>query len=263
MQQQRLSRYHGEDDDYLLSYEMEQSFVGTKTIGGFTLQEDDDDVYNDNVNKASKINHDEYDTVVYEQASDAEDEDTIRNAEMGEEFGSVVASWATSKCGDQRPSSAGITSDGRPPLPGFVLGASSSSKMSQRYPGPDIPSGYEPKCHKFGKDENPGTWKDESRTSQEERMEEQRKIIQAERRAGMLKKEKECESGPMAGSAFAGLAVAMKDHFTSSMRDTSEIDDECKAIGLHQPNMNGVLLPPEPNTVQNTTQSTTALGCLR
>ena len=114
---------HDEDDDPLVSYETEQSFVGTKTVGGFALREDDDDVYDDHV-KASKSNRDEYDTVVYEHASDDEhDHDTKRN-ETGKDLASVFASWATGKeDGKGSKSSRGVTSDGRPPLPGFILGA--------------------------------------------------------------------------------------------------------------------------------------------
>jgi len=244
-QRQRPTLNHDEEEDNpLVSYETEQSFVGTKTVGGFALHEDDDDVYDDSV-KTSKVNHDEYDTVVYEHASDLEDEDTKGDNATGEEFGSVFASWATSKTNGDQKTSRGITSDGRPPLPGFVLGASTTSKMANRYPGPDIPVGYEPKRHEFGKEEYPGAWKDESHATQQELMEQRRKTIHAERRIEMLKKEKERESGPMAGEAFAGLAAAMKNRFTSSAPDTSENGGP---IGLQQPNANGVPFLPEPMT---------------
>lgn len=236
---------HGyeEEDNPLVSYETEQSFVGTKTVGGFALREDDDDVYDDH-GKESKLNREEYDTEVYEHASDVEDEDTKGEAATGEAFGSVFASWATSKTDHPKTSTGGITSDGRPPLPGFALGASSTSKTAKRYPGPDIPTGYEPKRHEFGNEEYPGAWKDESHAAQQELMEQRRKAIQAERKAQAVKKEKERESGPMAGAAFAGLAAAMKNRFTSSA--TSENGGKPIAVGLQRPQATGVPLPPEP-----------------
>ena len=238
------------EDDPLVSFETEESFVGTKTVGGFALREDDDDVYDDNAGKVSKINHDEYDTVVYEHASDAEDDNDKEDAVTGEEFGSVFASWATSKPGEQKPSaSRGITSDGRPPLSGFVLGASATPNMTKRYPGPDIPAGYEPKRHEFATDEHPGAWKDESHVAQQELMEHRRKTAQAERRADIIKREKERENGPMAGVAFAGLAAAMKNRFTSSAPDVTENGGP---IGLQQPNANETPLPTESVAVKET-----------
>jgi G patch domain-containing protein 1 len=222
-----------EEDNPLLSYETEQSFVGTKTVGGFALREDDDDVYDDGP-KTCAINRDEYDTVVYEHTSDVEDDATEDKNEQ--EFSAVLASWATSKAGasDAR-TNRGITSDGRLPLSGFVLGASNmTTGQPTRYPGPDIPDGYEPKRHEFGEGEYPGTWQDESRNIQQEIMEQRRKSIQAERTKEISHKQKERESGPMASAAFAELAFAMKNRFTTSAPDEAR-DAKPSAIGLQQP----------------------------
>ena len=242
----QLQTNEEEEDNPLVSYETEQSFVGTKTVGGFALHEDDDDVYDDNV-RASKINPDEYDTVVYEHTSDAEDEDTTGATVTGEAFGSVFASYATSKTGDQKSTIRGITSDGLPPLQGFVLGASSTSKISKRYPGPDIPAGFELKRHKFGGDEYPGVWQDESHAARQELMEQRRSKVEEERRAKAVDTEKERERSPMAGAAFAGLAAAMKNRFTSGVPDTSE-NGGPTTIGLQQPiaGDSGVPVPPKP-----------------
>jgi Protein of unknown function (DUF1604) len=167
-----------EEDNPLISYETEQSFVGTKTVGGFALREDDDDVYDDDA-KVSKVNRDEYDTVVYEHTSDVED-DSMKDV-TGENFGSVLASWATSKTGiSETTTNRGITSDGQSPLSGFVLGASYMTGQPTRYPGPDIPDGYETKRHEFGEDEFPGTWQDESRNLQQELRDQRRKTEERE-----------------------------------------------------------------------------------
>lgn len=220
-----------EEDNPLVSYETEQSFVGTKTVGGFALREDDDDVYDDGA-KASKVNRDEYDTVVYEHTSDVED-DIMRDV-AGEEFGSVLATWATSKAGiSETTTNRGITSDGRPPLSGFVLGASNMTGLPTRYPGPDIPDGYEPKRHEFGEDEFPGTWQDESRNVQQELMEQRRKTVEVEQKTETKQKTNVRESGAMASAAFAGLAIAMKNRFTASAPDVMQ-NTKPSAIGLQQ-----------------------------
>jgi G patch domain-containing protein 1 len=223
-----------EEDNPLVSYETEQSFVGTKNVGGFALREDDDDVYDDDP-KTFKINRDEYDTVVYEHTSDVEDE--ITKDATGEEFGSVLASWAMSKAGaSETRTNRGITSDGRLPLSGFVLGASNmTTGQPTRYPGPDIPDGYEPKRHEFGEDEYPGTWQDSSRNVQQELVEQRRKTVQAERKKEIPQKQKKRESGPMASAAFAGLGLAMKNRFATSTPDEAHDTTKPGAIGLQQP----------------------------
>lgn len=221
-----------EEDNPLISYVTEQSFVGTKTVGGFALREDDDDVYDDDA-KASKVNRDEYDTVVYEHTSDVED-DSIKDV-TGENFGSVLASWATSKTGiSETTTNRGITSDGRPPLSGFVLGASYMTGQPTRYPGPDIPDGYEPKRHEFGEDEFPGTWQDESRNLQQELRDQRRKTEEGELKTETTQKKNIRESGPMASATFAGLAIAMKNRFTTSAPEATQ-DTKPSAIGLQQP----------------------------
>lgn len=256
--------HHDEEDDPLVSYETEQSFVGTKTVGGFALREDDDDVYDDHV-RASKSNRDEYDTVIYEHASDDENDHDTRRNETGEDLGSVFASWATSKDREGSKSSRGVTSDGRPPLPGFVLGASATStKVIERYPGPDLPSGYEPKRHEFGNDEYPSELKEETKALHQSLLEERRKTMQQERKVEIHKMQMKRESGPMASSAFAGLAAAMKNRFTPSAPEPAGSQHgQPAAIGLHRPSKESinVSIPrepvpiPKPITITRTTMT--------
>ena len=179
-------------NDYL-SYETMEDFVGTKSVGGFALQDDADDAYDDDHhrdhldreaikgNKHFRRGGQEYSTEVYEhQDSDDENDTDPHHDTMGDrsrlgnkqnkasanksglatDFGGALASWAgtdpaTSTTTDSKTRTTMLfTSDGRPPISGFQLGGSLESHR-KRYPGPDIPRDFELRKHKFGPNEHP------------------------------------------------------------------------------------------------------------
>ena len=202
-----------DSDDPYLSYETVQEFVGTKTAGGFAIREDMDDVYDENPLQTSSlhINKDEYDTEIYEHESDDEGTDNKKPS-----LGGMLSSWAT---GDSKTSDRGVTSDGRPPLPGFCLGGATSEADIKRYPGPEVPSTYVLKRHVFRDDEHPVKIQ---QIAQQEKVEQQRQ--QAFKRI----------TDPMAGVTFLGLAAAMKSRFTAAAPVTKE-DDAPTPVGLYRP----------------------------
>lgn len=245
---------HGEEndhDDHNVSYETVQDFVGSKTVGGFALREDDDDVYDDNpvANKSGellKVDDNEYDTVVYEHDSDEEGGDSRQSS--GQDFGGVLSSWAAlqgTAPATAASSNRGVTSDGRPPLAGFVLGTSDAVKISGgeggekavRYAGPDVPINYTLKRHDFGQEEHPEMLAEKSRSIQRQMVMERKHTVAVQSLVtSQPKGEKTKPHQPMAGATFAGLGAAMKSRFTSG--DTSASRKESTAVhpfGLHIP----------------------------
>lgn len=152
-------------DEPLVSQETIQDFVGTRSVGGFALHDDEDDAYDDEA-KPGQLDPDAYDTVIQDVAdSDAEDDNNptkMASASVSKApqtnkmrgLEAVLSSWASST-GNNRKSNVTVTSDGRPPLPGFVLGSSMASTSSQRFRGPDVPTDYDVHPHEQEREEDP------------------------------------------------------------------------------------------------------------
>jgi len=202
------------------SYETMQDFIGTKTSAGFSIREDDDDVYDDHVlqkdtSLKSQIDKDSYETEIYEHRSDDDDND-----QKAATFGGVLSSWiGIDKKKSDLDESNGMTADGRPLLRGFRLGSSITRAEMIRYPGPDIPSDFTLKMHSFEEDESP---------------ESLLKISARETTKRLRQESLQNAIDPMAGGAFSSLATAMKNRFTSASQEHEE-NDNVMPVGLHRP----------------------------
>jgi G patch domain-containing protein 1 len=205
-------------DDPYLSYETAQDFIGTKTVGGFAMREDADDVYDENAlakgSSLLQVDKEQYDSVIYEHESDDEEPDQKQQSVRG-----ILSSWAAGDSSKGAGIDQGVTSDGRPPLPGFCLGGVTTIVESKRYAGPELPPNYVLKHHQFREDEHP------SKLAQIAKQEK----VELNRQHAF-----ERLTNPMAGAAFTGLAAAMKSRFTAAAPATTEIT-ELAPVGLHKP----------------------------
>ena len=243
----------------VLAYETAEDFIGRKGTAGFALEDDDDDVY-DNVQVASSagmstisgghaskfvgIGGEEYHTELIDHDSDAEGEDSSQAKHGGSvAFAGALSAWAT---GDDMDGATGgassttkaVTSDGRPPLDGFVLGGSGGEKdmTNKRFPGPDLPPNFEPLRHVFREEDLPEQVAEQSNRAKEEA--EKTRGAQSAGAATLqsyTNPQKRDDATPMAGNAFAGLAAAMKNRFTSGRSDAGKTEDKDN-IGMRVPN---------------------------
>jgi hypothetical protein len=167
-QQRRVTKKRGpskredpDGGDPYVSFETAEDFAGYKSVGGFALREDDDDAYDDRpISDKAKIDRDAYDTVVYEHESGDEDHHHsptgVKESSGAAGFGSFLSSWAkVASAKETIATSTARTSDGRPPLSGFVSGGTDSISSPSRFRGPDIPSDYIVRRHVFAEDEHP------------------------------------------------------------------------------------------------------------
>ncbi len=226
-------------------YETTEDFVGSKSVGGFALREDDDDVYDNNMlpeQDNPSLDHDQYDTVVYEHESDPEDDLSRPNSNPSikratQDLSGLLSSWATGKKDDVKAGKAigkpadnatistmvGLTADGHAHLAGFVLGTSSlPTQKVQRYPGPSVPADYKVQRHVFASEHMPSTLEVLSRAVQLEMVGERQRAalhdaleVNAAANAPGRQAQRDREK-PMAGPTFSALAVAMKNRFRSS-----------------------------------------------
>ncbi len=251
------------DGDYL-TYETAEDFVGKRSAAGFAFRDDEDDAYDDDVAIYKNGNKnrgdpstlpkglsvgDEYNTEVYEHESS--DEDNYGNSvaalnknqnKSAVDVGNIFASWA----GTNQPSTASgpasvpraaLTSDGKLPLEGFVLGDSMDSNK-KRYAGPEMPRDYTIQRHKFGEHENPYVLEAISNAVKLEQKEEKWKQQNTQRQEPI----QETSSSRPLSNNFSTLAEAMKRRFTSSTEafssNTGEATTEApKSLpaGLHMP----------------------------
>jgi hypothetical protein len=261
-----------EDDPYV-SYETVEDFVGQKSVGGFALREDDDDAYDDAApsGKDSKVqvSLEEYNMEVYEHSSDDDQQhmpatsSNPKKNNAASDFGGVLASWAktTSKIEDESKPHGGLTTDGRPPLPGFVLGGSVQSHI-QRYPGPDVPLSYQVKRHVFGENEHPLIFQTLSRSVQLEAEDQRRQVAFHEALQANKQRSKETSSsGPMAGGRFDHLQLAMKSRFTTA---TATNKETATPIGLYVPDATAKLqAAPDEKTGENQPRKEIAITITR
>jgi hypothetical protein len=241
-------------DDYL-SHETAEDFVGKLSVGGFALRDDEDDAYDNrhasHARKPTQMNlGEEYNMEIYEHhESDEEDtgqgivsldpSKTIGNngglRQTKTDLGGILSSWAnTSSTSNQK--SVALTSDGRPPLEGFVLGGSMESHK-KRYPGPDMPREYMVKRHVFGENEHPLIFQTIARAVQLQEREQQRQKFHKHQQQPLV-----------AGGTFSNLGNAMKIRFTSSKKEESEGPERA---GLYKPDPVVLAKQPEEETPSN------------
>ena len=211
---------------------------------------------------------DEYNTEVYEHESSDDEALTnsrnsifgagrdksaqpvaSKNAKMNNKalsVGNMFASWA----GTDQPSDGGetfipraaLTSDGKPPLAGFVLGDSMDINK-RRYHGPNIPRDYMIERHKFGEHESPYVLEAISNAVRLEQKEERRSQLRSQQQEEGQRQiqQKRDESSRPLSTNFSSLAEAMKNRFTSSTEDSSKkqksTTETSKPLpaGLHMP----------------------------
>ncbi|KAG7343982.1 DUF1604 domain containing protein [Nitzschia inconspicua] len=231
-----------ERNEYL-SYETAEDFVGKRSSGGFALRDDEDDAYDnrqslrgDRAQKMIGTNlGEDYNMEVYEHESSDDDDHfgstTSKSASSKKQpTANLFAAWA----GGNADSSSGkkdldtpvnapktvMTSSGQPPLPGFVLGSSTSINR-KRYPGPDIPRDYEVQQHQFGENEHPEVYQTISRAM---KLQQEDEIAKAgHSNVAQVRQQQQHNTRPMS-SNFTALADAMKSRFTSGSTPSKKID---------------------------------------
>ena len=209
-----------ESQTNVLAYETADDFIGTKTVSGFALHDDDDDVYDDqfhekdgNGSKSAYFNADEYNTEIY-QDSDSGVETEDQQSDQGlkkndiDTFGGALSSWAS----DTKTKAPTKTNDGLHVLQGFVMGSESFNLASRRWPGPDVPVGYVVQRHKHSNREDIERIKTLSR--------DMKSNMLSRRMQSKSKDDDKCatvrSSAPMAGNQFSSLANTLKSRFTTS-----------------------------------------------
>ena len=263
---------HESNSGEYLSFETAEDFVGKRSAAGFALRDDEDNVYDDDItynqrNQSDKNSGkqsipskgvnvgDEYNTEVYEHESSDEDigvnpntQSTVsgkKNQNESMDIGDMFAAWAgtdqASSSGKSSPvQRAALTSDGRPPLAGFVLGDSMDINK-RRYPGPDMPRDYTLQRHKFGEHENPFVLEAISNAVRLEQKEERRSQMREQQNRRFVQQNRDESSSRPLSNNFSSLAEAMKSRFTSSKEETSQKGESNTEIskslpaGLHMP----------------------------
>lgn len=238
--------------DEVLAYETTEDFIGSKTVGGFALHDDDDDVYENplgqTVSSSDQVMND-YNNEAFEASdSDADDFSTtqpfnLQNKAQHDKkqegdvtaFADALSAWATesrpkNKSGDLKMNSspakvhAPVTSDGKPPLSGYVLGGSgdlgNKSNEIKRWPGPNIPDSFHLQRHKFHEKDSIGKMKEMTSAIK-------RQMISNRRTKDAISSTKQVaekttnplgiirDIKPMAGTQFSLLSAGLKDRFTS------------------------------------------------
>lgn len=256
-----------------LSYETAEDFVGKRSAAGFALRDDEDNAYDDDHTTYDRQNGkynggpqsalkkgfsvgDEYNTEVYEHESSDEDDygrggvlpnassvtSTKTKRKESVDIGSMFAAFAGTDQPGGKSSSvqrATLTSDGKPPLAGFILGDSMDINK-RRYPGPDMPRDYTIQRHKFGEHENPYVLEAISNAVRLEQKEERRSQLRQPQSQPQIQQKLEESSRPLSNN-FSALAEAMKSRFTSSTEEASKkgesVTETSNSLpaGLHMP----------------------------
>ncbi|GKY94828.1 hypothetical protein MPSEU_000448000 [Mayamaea pseudoterrestris] len=219
-----------------------QDFVGTESAAGFALHDDDDehvfdrdDIASKHISAKIKLNVDEYDMEAYEpeeSGSDNDDEQQGKSnvnkpAELMSKFGDALSSWsgATSEANNaaQTLMATAVTADGKPPLPGFVLGGNDHTLQVNRFRGPDMPPDYQLRPHKFGPNENPRVWQALSHSTKLAAAEQRNDHVLAQARIVAPAKQINASAVPPTASVFGNLSKTMNDRFTAA---STELETE-------------------------------------
>jgi G patch domain-containing protein 1 len=249
--EKRLVVAQNDSNENYESYEVTQDFVGSRSVGGFALRDDEDDAFDDNDRALTKVSNkvhidkDEYNTVIDDPHSDDDDVDPANQAgQAAEALASGLLSW-TDTSGTQSTKEGTkitlLTSDGRPPLPGFGLGGSGGTTKMQRYRGPDLPDGYRVEPHVFTEEEHPLVWKTLARAVQLEANEVSKAAAVQEALASNRIQQKKVAppkpravAAPMMNPAFASMADAMKNRFTAGKNELAADAKSALPSGLVQ-----------------------------
>jgi len=169
MSHHQSSSHYAADRDYT-------DFIGTKASSGFALHDEDDaNVYQDGEERGDNGDGGEYTTEIHSPVASEDEDDNnglfgkpailekkSKASERGtkgvEGSGKVAAdAWSAWGIGES-PAVKRTTMDGKPPLSGFTLAASTDSQAKsvapKRWKGPTVPSGYVLKHHVFTKEED-------------------------------------------------------------------------------------------------------------
>ena len=164
-------RSDGQHDSQHMNYAAQDytDFIGTKASSGFALEDEDDaNVYQDDEHDGdgfpkSNNNRSGYNLEIHSPVASEDEDDnndlfhdatasrsirsSVRKSREGE--GNVAGAWDAWGMG-VGDSVKSVTSDGKPPLPGFQLGQQKNSGNSiKRWTGPMVPSGYVLQRHTF------------------------------------------------------------------------------------------------------------------
>ncbi len=231
-----------DDNKHVLAYETMEDFIGTKTVGGFALQDDDDQVYDSTIGQSSsffnrgeknKINLGDYHNEAYEGSdSDVEEGDFLlnrrdlstkqnhngpkhedKNKTKLNAFAGALSTWASE--GKDKVKMKAVTSDGEALLDGFDLGGSNVDTI-KRYPGPDVPADYEVKRHQFSHEDAIATLKELASIRRKETV--------------SRRTDTERSTKPIAGKAFSSLSTSLKNRFTKSSNNEDETENSKKKI---------------------------------
>mmetsp|Transcript_20787 Transcript_20787/g.23840 ORF Transcript_20787/g.23840 Transcript_20787/m.23840 type:complete len:803 (+) Transcript_20787:242-2650(+) len=267
---QQPERIINEHSSEYLSYETAEDFVGKRSAGGFALRDDEDDAYDDDHNtnhlndksQKSPLNRfkvgEEYNTEIYEHESSDDDGnvntkimnsrvshstvggDSVKHFQFAAkpvDVEDVFAAWVgtnSKQSAKALPSSnfkpTVLTSDGKPPLSGFVLGDSMNTNK-RRYPGPDIPRDYIAKRHEFRESENPYVSND---VKLERKKERKSQFLQQESQQQLRL---HGEANLPLSNNFSSLGDAMKRRFTSTKVESTKEKIDIVQEGLYMPNL--------------------------
>mmetsp|Transcript_6844 Transcript_6844/g.12882 ORF Transcript_6844/g.12882 Transcript_6844/m.12882 type:complete len:786 (-) Transcript_6844:102-2459(-) len=233
--------------DDILAYETTEDFIGQKTVGGFALHDDDDDVYDDNVvvekfstRQNTRIDTEEYENEIVEASDSDVDadgyadgytkqckiENYIKRQSLPKHnvlsFAGALSSWASGTEPETKVSSLttgsstgtksyiGVTSDGKQPLKGFVLGNSSIGYQAimKRFPGPDVPFNYVATRHVFQIAHTVEMMKQFSSYSRRKTIHNDEKVDLSHVRASI-----KSDLKPLASDSFIALSESLKERF--------------------------------------------------
>ena len=177
---------------------------------------------------------------------------TKTTTNKGSDFAGVLSNFADTGGGvsslkSDNTKAGGVTTDGRAPLVGFVLGGTfASHSMPKRYRGPDVPLSYQVTRHVFSENEHPAVLKALSRAVQLEAVDAKRRqaldeALQANAASNAPSRRLQLHNAsnnnsksssrstqrdqePMAGGAFVGLTQALKKRFTSVIENFNDAE---------------------------------------
>eukprot|EP00978_Attheya_sp_CCMP212_P025746 scaffold83395_cov51-Attheya_sp.AAC.1 len=253
-----------------VALETTEDFVGNKTVGGFALHDDADDVYDAPVSgpEHQQQKSSEYHSEIVEPDEDSDVEQEQHGGLMGAssatsffarskekpnmgiaDLAGALSSWAGTDgkaTKDSASFSAAVvtTSDGRPPLPGFILGGGggdSASSAMERFPGPDLPDNYRLSRHVFKDFEQQAFIRQQSLAVKQESLQQKKVPVvpapSSHPPMGDIRKKLDSKTGPdvnepMAGTRFASLATAMQNRFTASTNVFTTTEESTPKSGL-------------------------------
>lgn len=248
----RLQDKHSNDitstatiDPDVLAYETTEDFIGQKSVGGFALYDDEDDVYDDNVSShrggaRNILESEEYHNEIVD-GSDSDGDGNVhqypsrptnQNIPVVSEsnvasFAGALSSWATLTENQTngvpvKSMSVAVTSDGKEPLIGFTLGGYGIGQQpAKRFPGPDIPGNFVATRHVFQVTNPPDMLQQllSSHTARKSLDEHRDRQIHPKQIPAFNSASIRRDLKPLAGNSFSALSGSLKDRF----RTTSEL----------------------------------------